>query len=400
MMGTLLLAAALLTGAAEFEVQTLDGQSAKGQLVELDAEQLVLQTAQGRSTFALRTLAAANRQAAPAADERKSTLWVELVDQSGLAATAYTVSGGKAEVTLTTGKRIELPTRAIRWVRFTPPAEHDAKLAKQWDDIAESKATADLLVVRKQGALDYLEGVLDDVTADVCRFKMDQEVIPVKRPKVEGVIYFHSAAADLPGALWQLTALDGSRLSVRAAQLTDATIKLTTPGDVTLELPLDDVVRFDFSSGKIAYLSDLEAISASYVPYFGFKEEPPSMRDFFKYHRDVGFDQNPLRISGQTYRKGLSLQSRTALAFKLPGSFRLFKTMIGIDDSVRDAGSVYVEIRGDGKVLWQADVRGTEPAKELELEIGGVKRLEIVADFGEDLDIGDRLDLGDARVTK
>ncbi|HEV3138125.1 MAG TPA: NPCBM/NEW2 domain-containing protein, partial [Pirellulales bacterium] len=122
--------------------------------------------------------------------------------------------------------------------------------------------------------------------------------------------------------------------------------------------------------------------------------------DFFHYHRDIGFDQSPLRLNGQTYRKGLALQSRTALSYKLPGKFRALKAVMGIDDSVRDAGSVRVEIKGDGKVLWQGDVRGTEPARELELNLSGVRRLDILADFGEDLDIGDRLDLCDARVTK
>ena len=117
MMWNLWLAASLLSGAAEFEVRTLDGQSATGQVVELNAEQLVLQTAQGRSIFALPTLGGATRQAAPAADERKSNLWVELVDQSGLSATSYTVRAAKAQVTLTTGARIELPAAMPRHCR-------------------------------------------------------------------------------------------------------------------------------------------------------------------------------------------------------------------------------------------------------------------------------------------
>jgi alpha-galactosidase len=121
---------------------------------------------------------------------------------------------------------------------------------------------------------------------------------------------------------------------------------------------------------------------------------------FYAYRRDVGFEQNPLRLDGKEYKKGLALASRTELVYKLPGKFRMFRATVGIDDRVRDTGSVHVEIRGDGKPLWQADVRGTEPARELELQIAGVKLLEIVADFGENLDVGDRLVLGEAQVTK
>jgi hypothetical protein len=67
---------------------------------------------------------------------------------------------------------------------------------------------------------------------------------------------------------------------------------------------------------------------------------------------------------------------------------------------VRDSGSVHLVIAGDGKTLWEGDIRGTDPPQELEVGIEGVKRLEITADYGDDLDIGDYLDLCEARVTK
>ncbi|HEV3137937.1 MAG TPA: hypothetical protein VGZ26_08530, partial [Pirellulales bacterium] len=280
MMWNLLFAASLLTGAAEFEVQTLDGRSATGQLVELNTEQLVLETAQGRSIFALPTLGGAIRQAAPAPDERKSNLWIELVDQSTLSATSYTVRAAKAQATLTTGAQIELPTSAIRWVRFAPPADRDPKLTKQWSDITETNPTGDLLVVRKNDSLDYLEGVLGDLNKEICKFEMDKEVIPVKRTKVEGLIYFHPTAPEQAEPVGHLVATDGSHLAIRTAVLKDNVVKVTTPGGVAVELPLAEISRFDFSSGKIAYLSDLQPDAVTYVPYFGFQEEPLAVGDF------------------------------------------------------------------------------------------------------------------------
>ena len=75
--------------------------------------------------------------------------------------------------------------------------------------------------------------------------------------------------------------------------------------------------------------------------------------------------------------------------------------MIGIDDSAGEGGDVHVEFRGDGgNVLWQGDVRAADDARELEVDVAGVKHLEIFVDYGGDLDIGDRLDLAEARVTK
>jgi hypothetical protein len=400
LMWNVLLSAVLAAGVPEFEAQTLDGQTAVGQIAQFDGQQLVLETAQGRSTFTLAALATLARKPAAPASEKKANLWIELIDQSGLAAVEYTVHGLTALVTLTTGVTVEVPTRVVRWVRFGAVADRDPKVTKQWSEITETKTAGDLLVLRKNGALDYLEGVQGDIDAETCKFELDKETIPVKRPKVEGVVYFHSNTAELPATVGQVFAADGSRLAMQAAALDAGSVKLSTPAGVSLSLPLEEVARFDFSSGKIAYLSDLQPESATYVPLLDLKAQPAALREFYQYRRDVGFEQNPLRLDGKVYRKGLSLQSRTVLAYRLPGKFRLFKGIVGIDDSVRETGDVRVEIKGDGKTLWQGDVRGSDPARELELDVAGVKRLEIVVDYGAGQDIGDRLDVCEARVTK
>jgi hypothetical protein len=399
-MWNLVLSAALLGAAADFEALSLDGKSAVGQIASLDTQRLVLRTAEGDTTFPLGTLATLSRLPAKPADERKVTLWVELVDGSGLAATDYTVQGGMAKVTLSLGAGITLPTRAIQWVRFAPPAAGDAKLNEQWSGIVRTEATGDLLVVRKNGALDYLEGVQGDIDAETCSFELDKEVIPVKRPKVEGIIYFHPTTAELPEAIGQLITVDGSRLVLRSIDLAGEALKITTPGVMSIGIPLELVARCDFSSGKIAYLSDLPVESASYVPFLGLKEAPAALTEFYHFRRDESFEQNPLRLDGKVYRKGLSLQSRSVLSYKLPGKFRIFKAIAGIDDSVRETGNVHLEIKGDGKILWQGEVRGADAPHELEVDVAGVKRLEILVDYGADLDIGDRLDLCEARVTK
>ena len=394
-----LLLGAVLAAGADFEAQTLGGQSTVGQIAELNGTLVVLKTADGPATLPLASLVGLSPRTAPATDGHKATLWVELVDQSGLAAADFAVGATTARITLLSGTVVEIPTPAIRWVRFAPTGGDD-KLARQWSDITETKTADDLLVVRQAGGLDYLEGVQKDVDAETCKFEVDKEAVTVKRPKVEGIVFAHSAAAELPEAVGQLITADGSRLAMRTVELAGNEIKIATPSKLSLSMPLDDVVRFDFSSGKVAYLSEMAVESSSFVPLLGFKEQPPALAEFYQFRRDIGFEQNPLQLDGKTYRKGLALQTRSVLVYKLPSKFRLFKTVAGIDDSAREAGNVHLEIKGDGKTLWQGEVRGSEPPRELELDIAGVKRLEIVADYGADLDIGDRLDLCDARVTK
>ena len=76
--------------------------------------------------------------------------------------------------------------------------EQNEKIAQQWVEIVASKRAADLIVVRRDEAIDYLEGVLGDVTPEAVQFKLEGDVVNVKRPRVEGFLYFHPPGADLP----------------------------------------------------------------------------------------------------------------------------------------------------------------------------------------------------------
>ncbi len=397
-----LLAAALAAAPADFEAQTLDGRSVVGRLEKLDSKELTLATDAGPQTLALAALASARPHVAAAQPEAtaRASVWVELVDDSLLAAESYTVGHGQAKI-LVGGEALEAPARSIRWVRFSNPAAADEKLAGQWADVLAAKPLGDLLVVRKNDSLDYLEGVVGDLDETTCKFELDKEPRSVKRTKIEGIVYFHARPAELGEPLGIAETRGGTRLALGSVALADGRLQATTTAGLKLSLPLDEVARFDFSAGKIAFLSDLTPESFKYVPYFGFKDQPAAVSEFYAFRRDSGFDQQPLKLDGKTYAKGLALASRSTLVYRLPGKFRLLKTVIGIDDSAGEGGDVHVEFHGDGgKMLWQGDVRAADAPRELEIDVAGVKRLEIVVDYGGDLDIGDWLDLAEARVTK
>src|SRR6202011_994048 len=133
----------------------------------------------------------------PAVD--KPALRGELIDGSQLAAASYNVKQGTPQIELAGGERLALATRLIRTARFQDLS--DDKLTAEWSKIVEGTIAGDLLVVRKKGALDYLEGVLADVDAESVHFTHDDESVAVKRPKVEGLVYYHARAGELPEAV-------------------------------------------------------------------------------------------------------------------------------------------------------------------------------------------------------
>ncbi len=162
-------------------VQTLSGQAVAGTLVELTDERIVVQAGGDRRAFAPKELFALGWQVQPAAT--KATAWVELVDHSQLAAVDYTVAAGKARIVLASGPVAELPSKAVATVRFR---QQTGPLVAQWADILKAERTGDLIVIRKNDALDYLSGVVKDVTADNVQFELDGDTLPVKRAEGRG----------------------------------------------------------------------------------------------------------------------------------------------------------------------------------------------------------------------
>jgi hypothetical protein len=102
----------------------------------------------------------------------------------------------------------------------------------------------------------------------------------------------------------------------------------------------------------------------------------------------------------QIFSKGLALRSRSELNYRLPAGFGRFTAVAGIEPATSTTGNVQLSIYGDDQRLFEAAISGDEPPREIELDIGGVKRLKIIVDFGKNLDTGDWLNLCDARLVK
>ncbi len=399
-MWSVLVATALIAAPGpQVEVRTLDEKSAVGELIALDAQQAVVQTAGGRASFAISNLhSIALKAGAPSSE--KPVASVELVDRSRLSAKDLQVTQGVAKITLPGGHSVDVAIKVIRAARFRDPAESNDALSSQWSEILRAPATGDVLVIRKAAALDFLTGVIGEVDAQNVKFELDKEPLTIKRDKVEGLVYFHSTEPALADPMCEVVAADGSRLRAASVGLADSTLKITTVAGLELSLPLAASSRLDFSAGNMLYLSDLEAESIKTESYFGLKEDLPALKQLLEPRRDIGFDQGPLTLDGRTYSKGLALHSRTLAVYRLPGSFPKLKTIVGIDDAAPEGGSVKVEIKGDAKLLWEATVQAGEKSQPVEIDVAGVKRLQILVDFGDNLDLGDQLDLCEARLTK
>jgi hypothetical protein len=379
-----------------FETQTVDGRTLLGPVAELSAERLSVDTADGRVSLPTEKLLSLSAvQKSPAARSMFGVV-VELVDGSSILGRQYVVQADRAKITLPDGEDMSVPTSAVQSVQFQ---QKSAALAAEWSRLADMKADSDLLVVFKDQTIDYHKGVLHDVTADVVRFDLDGDVLPVKRTKIYGLAYHHGAAAELPAAVCRITDASGSQWSAKSVRLAGK-LEWTTPTGISVSQPVERIAKIDFSGGKLAYLSDLKPDSAVWTPYFGTAKRLPAMDQFYGPRYDRNFDLGPLRLGGVEYPKGLALHARTEIVYRLPAGFKRFQAIAGVDEAMRPAGKVRLAVRGDDKVLLEIVVAGGDAPRPIELDLTGVRRLTILAEFGESVGEGDHLLLCNARLSK
>jgi hypothetical protein len=399
--------------AADAKIKLLAGEGPSGQVVAVTTDRVTIRSSEGEKSIPAAELMWV--ELAPSASDIKPEVWVELLDGSRLCGDGYTAAAGQAKVELTSGQTVTIATRAIKSVRFRP---QDAALAGQWREILESQATGDMVVVRKTStrpveegdntatvaevALDQLEGTILDVSPESVQFEFDSEKIDVRREKLEGIVYYHPARREFSPPACKLVDVGGSAWSIKSLELADGRLKGSTVGGVQIDFPLAAVAKIDYSVGNVFFLADLEPDTGGGDPAVSL--QPAAMT--FKFGRMFGVRAKPplgaasFQIKGAKYDSGLSLHSPASLVYRVPEGVRWLRAMAGVDDSVVVPGRFDLVVLGDGKELFRhsfsADQRGP---LALDLDISGVRRVTIALD-PDGQDIGDQLDLCEARLTK
>jgi hypothetical protein len=390
------LVVALAAAPPEFTVQPLEGKPVVGSIVEVDNRHVTIEGPDGRVSLPIEKLLTISPKEKLADPKGPPRVWVDLTDGSRILAEQYTVANGRARVKLLDGQSLEVPARSVATVRLQPDS---GTLGNEWARILDTKPKSDVLVTAKGETADYHKGAVHDVTDTLVQFDLDGETLGVKREKVFGLIYYHATEDQEAEPICQITDAAGCRWSVRTISLAGK-LQWTTPAGIEVSRPLDQVAGIDLSGGKIVYLSDLTPQSSTYTPYFALPKELPARLAFFRPRKDRNLESKPLRFDGQQFAKGLAMHTRTELVYQLPGRFSRFAAVAGIDQEVRPRGSVRLILSNGDKVLLETTIKGTDPAKPIEVDLTGVRRLTILADFTGDLDVAGHLDLGDARVIK
>jgi hypothetical protein len=394
---SLLLTAAAAPGA---EVRTLKGETITGEIVSINAKEVVVAKGKEQISTPLAQVLQIdyNPPGKPATD---SFLDVELTDGSLLHCAKFAIKGKEVSLTLLAGQEIKLPLAAVSNILTEA---HVEKHRKEWNDrLADRKAKKkrrDMLGIRKGDIINPLEGTFGDGDdkGETIEFSIGTgKPRPIPLANVAGLIFERPIDPNAAPVVCRIT--DSSRDLIQASAVSSSAtgISVTTPSGAKIELAPALLCRLDYSGGKLTWLSDLEPTE---VVEKRFDYQP------IHYKRDRNLYLDPIRMDSVTYPRGLSLHTTTELEYDLKGDYREFKAVVGLDDDLIKgvSGPVVLRIEGDGKLLKEItlDPRGKVHHQDLSVNIKDVQKLRLRASRGDGQpsDFGLHVDLGDAKVSK
>ena len=395
----------------------LRGEPVSGTLRSLDAAGVTIETGDGPRELPLPTLREVTfgRTPADTVDPVGDAIAVGLTDGSELPAAAFTVTDRRAELAATAGFEATLPVSAVRSVRFRPAP---AAAREAWRALGESEPARDLLVIAKGDSLDRVEAAVGTVTAETVSVELRGRTVPLPRTNANfvGVVFARPRfPSDAAGDTAAVRLVGGGTLNAAAVSLEDRSPGDGSPGDgaglsVTLaagpelRVPLSAVASIDYSGGKIRYLSEFPTRAESTEDLYRFEGSGP-IDPNWEIWRNRNPHGDPIRLGRRDFDRGLCVHSRTELRWRLAGQFRRLRGVVGIEAIRAPRGDADLTIVGDGVELLRRPVVGTEPPFEIDVEVAGVRDLQLIIGFGSDGEalfpgMGDWVGLGDLRVTK
>ncbi|WP_417380554.1 NPCBM/NEW2 domain-containing protein [Gimesia sp.] len=377
----------LLAIAPDVEVTSLSGASASGSLQSLNKTVAKIKAGQTEKDLPLSNILNMRFPKNRPQRSLELPLTVRLTDGSIFPTQSLQSNERQVKVSGDQTGELILPARNVASIRF---GALNSNIRDSWEKLLNGENTKDLLVVQKENVLDYIDGVVGSITEEKIQFFTGEDEVSVNRSRVFGVIYSRPPSPEVsPYCAIRLT--DAGVLNASAITFTGTEFTATLLGGTRARFTPQSIANLDFSQGKVRYLSDLEPRNIEYTPFFD---------TVWKYRKDRHRDGGPLRVGGKEYTRGLYIHSKTLLQYRLKGDYRNFRAIMGIDESVPGIGFVYVEIKGDGRILYSGNIRSSDSPVELNLDVDGVREFEVLVDFGDNLEICDHLDLCEARFIK
>ncbi len=372
----------------------------------------VLAVQSGRpKRFALDDVARIEFSHAPS--NRPAAIHIDLVDGSHILASQVTVENRIARIIESDTFENKVATRNIRTIDFI--GQRFSPLREQWDEILrDTNASGDMLIVQRNEQLDYIEGIVGDISDKEIQFRMDNREVAVNRERIEGVAYYHATGREIPEPVCVGVTCNGSRLMIKSVDVTNNDIyQFETLCGAKLTLAEAELLYLDFTTGRFAQLSQLTPSAMDWRPLIQIPKIYPLQRQLNQPRFDQSFDGEPLSlefpVTGdmgpdfevRQYQYGIAAKGGTKLVYNLDRRYQWLRGVVGFAPKASFDGIVEVVIEADGQTLWRQVInrRQRQPA-QIELPVADVSRLSLVVDYNDGRDVGDWIHFCDFRVSR
>ena len=400
---------AVLLVPTDSKISMLDGQTHSGALSAISAADVEITENGALIKLPIDDVMAIEfAGAAPAASDESQMLYFS--DGSQLHGTSISRTAKSLTAQTVLFGAIDTKVDAIHAVRLQAD---NPSYTQQWSTFLKRDAEKDNLVVAKRdgSGLDFLAGIVSNVTAEKVEFLLDGETIPVPAERVYGIVFGRPAGSQTgtggPNVAVQLTSVAGDVFNAKTITLEGDQLKADSAWGQQVSVPMTQLQKIDLSSGRIQFLSEMPAVVERFDgidpenSLFAGLIAPEQQKLLFGPQRNMTIErQARLRLRGREFTRGLCIHSRSEMQWELEKRFSAMDCVVGVDDEVAFNGShaVSLKITGDDNVLFEKLIATTDDPVPLRLSLEGVSMLTILVDFGDGSSVCDWLDIADARL--
>ena len=295
---------------------------------------------------------------------------------------------------------VELPFTALAGVRFDYNANHPDAESLLTTGLAERSTEHDLLINVRDGRVTTASGTLMSLSAEGGVFRLAGRDRPFRTDAVYAILLAAGIGSSNPTA-WStrpchpsahVTLADGSSFGGMLQDGGRDELVIDTSFGRRLSVSIERVTQVRFSSDRIVYLSDLEPRATGSE---GITQPPWPVR------MDRSASNGVIRLAGREYDKGIGMHARAWIDFDAGAAFTDLLVTIGIDDAVRPGGEAVFRVLGDDRTLYDSGiVTGRDAPLPIRIDIRGVRSLRLMADYGQELDLGAHANWANARLLR
>jgi hypothetical protein len=308
----------------------------------------------------------------------------ELVDGGQITGKLQKWTDQGLTIEMTTGGQtitVTVPVAMVQEVLSKETASRQTPI----DRAAISPDSDTVFAKTESGALQAVAGKVKGVEGESLLFEYKGKDRKINLSRIMALIVQSRAPAqEQPFAVIHLKG--GQRIPGIISSLADGKAAIETLWKEKIELPRAALLEISVRNGRVTSLADMAPAKAEYTPF---------LDRVLAHTTNESLNGDDLQVGESTFERGLCLHSRTVLTYDLNARYSRLRASLGLQNGDGDQGKALVRVLADGASLYEKQIEGAAVPETLDLDTTGKKTLTLVVDFGDNMNIGDHVVLGD-----